>query len=101
MQRAPADDDQLIGLVTPDRPAGKVDFMPTSDRVTAEAHATAARQAIEQGRSTADPISLATAEGLLAVFHQLKYMQDDTITLRGAADLVDAMDTLSRKLGDR
>ncbi|MFF0149171.1 hypothetical protein [Amycolatopsis sulphurea] len=101
MQRATADDDRLIGLVTPDRTTGKVDLMPKSDRAIAEAHAAAAREALEQGRSIADPIGLATAEALLAVFHQLKYMQEDSITLRGAADLANSMDALGRKLGER
>ncbi|MFJ4102494.1 hypothetical protein [Amycolatopsis japonica] len=75
--------------------------MPTSDRTAAEAHAVAAREALEQGREGADPIRLATAEGLLAVYHQLRHMQDNSITLRGAADLAGAMDTLSRKLPER
>ncbi|WP_020669259.1 hypothetical protein [Amycolatopsis nigrescens] len=73
--------------------------MPTSDRASADAHAAAARQSIEHGRSSADPISLATVEALLAIFHhQLKHMDDASITLKGAADLADAMDSLSRKL---
>jgi hypothetical protein len=75
--------------------------MPPSDRATADAHAAAARQAIEQGRNSADPIALATAEALLAVFHQLKHMDDRSITLKGAADLTDAMYTLSRRLPDQ
>lgn len=75
--------------------------MPTSDRTAAEAHAAAARQALEQGKEGGDPLRLATAEGLLAVYHQLRHMQDDSITLQGAADLAGAMDTLSRKLPDR
>ncbi|QKV77261.1 MULTISPECIES: hypothetical protein [unclassified Amycolatopsis] len=75
--------------------------MSTSDRSAADAHAAAARQAIEQGKSQADPISLATAEALLAIFHQLKDMDDHSITLKGAADLTDAMYTLSRRLPDR
>lgn len=75
--------------------------MPTSDRTAAEAHAAAAREALEQGREGADLLQLATAEGLLAVYHQLKHMQDDSISLRGAADLADAMDKLSHKLPER
>ncbi|WP_340686148.1 hypothetical protein LCL61_07355 [Amycolatopsis coloradensis] len=75
--------------------------MPTSDRSAAEAHASAAREALEHGRDNADPIQLAGVEGILAVYHQLKHMQDDSITLRGAADLAGAMDTLSRKLPER
>ncbi|RSM84020.1 hypothetical protein DL991_00565 [Amycolatopsis sp. WAC 01375] len=75
--------------------------MPTSDRSAAEAHAAAAREALEQGRDNADPIQLAGVEGILAVYHQLKHMQDESITLRGAADLADAMDKLSHKLSER
>ncbi|WET79512.1 hypothetical protein P3102_36780 [Amycolatopsis sp. QT-25] len=75
--------------------------MPTSDRTAAEAHAAAARHVLDQAREGTDPIQLATAEGLLAVYHQLKDMQDDSISLRGAADLADAMDKLSHKLSER
>lgn len=75
--------------------------MPTSERANADDHAAAAYEALEQGRSTADPIGLATAEALLAVFHQLRSMQDDPITIPGLADLADGIDALRRKLGDR
>ena len=75
--------------------------MPTSHRASADTHAAAARQAIEQGRSSADPISLATAEALLAIFHQLRDMEDPEITLKGAADLANEMSKLSRAFGDR
>ena len=79
--------------------------MPTPDRVSANAHAHAARQAIEQVQqpagSNADLLGLATAEALLAIFHQLKHMEGASITLKGAADLADAMDVLSRRLPDR
>ncbi|MEU7788614.1 hypothetical protein [Amycolatopsis sp. NPDC049159] len=75
--------------------------MPTSDRAAADAHAAAARRAIEQGKGKADPISLATAEALLAIFHQLRDMEDPSITLKGAADLTSAMYALTNKLPDR
>ena len=74
--------------------------MPISHRAAADAHATAARQTIEQARSSADPISLATVEALLAIFHQLRDMEDPEITLRGAADLTDAIGMLGRRLPD-
>jgi len=74
--------------------------MPTSHRASADTHAAAARQAIEQGRGSADPISLATAEALLAIFHQLRDMEDPEITLKGAADLTGAMYALGNKLPD-
>lgn len=77
-----------------------VEAMARSDRSTADVHAEAARRAIKAGKSGGDAVSLATAEALLAIFHQLRHMED-SITLRGAADLADSMDRLSRKLGDR
>jgi hypothetical protein len=101
VQRATAGGDQHIGLVTPSTLAGRVEHMPTSDRASADAHATAARQAIEQGRSSADPIRLATAEALMAIFHQLRDMEDPSITLKGAADLSNAMYALANKFPDR
>lgn len=75
--------------------------MPPSDRAQADIHAAAARQAIEQGRNDADPISLATAEALLAVFHQLKHMDDHPVVLKDAADLTEAIVMLARRLSDR
>lgn len=104
-QRATADGDQLIGLVTLGKPAGRVYLMPTSDRDSADAHAADALLAIEQGKRAAelsptDLASFATAEALLAIFHQLKHMDDQSITRKGAAELTDAIDMLSRKLPD-
>ncbi|MEQ0559397.1 hypothetical protein ABJI51_09985 [Amycolatopsis sp. NEAU-NG30] len=74
--------------------------MPPSDRATADAHAAAARQAIEQGRNSANPISLATAEALLAVFHQLKHMDDHSVASDQVSTLIGAIDTLTYKLPD-
>lgn len=67
----------------------------------AKAHADSARMFIRQGGSSADPTSRAAAEALLAIFYQLRHMNDHSITLKGAVDLTDAMHTLSHKLPDQ
>jgi hypothetical protein len=76
--------------------------MPSNDRDIADTYARSARQAVNKApRHDSDSLQRATAEALLAIFHQLKHMEDTSITLRGAADLSESMDRLSRSLPDR
>jgi len=76
--------------------------MSSSYHPEAEACAVSARELIEQGRSNADPISLATAEILMAIFIQLGAMtEDSTIALTGTADLTSALSALAERLPPR
>jgi hypothetical protein len=76
--------------------------MSTSYSSAAEASAVSARELIEQGRSNADPISLATAEILMAIFIQLRGMAEEPkIALTGTADLASALSALAERLPPR
>lgn len=69
--------------------------MSRNHHEAAEEYASSAETALLNAGDTNESPSLllqkATADALMAVYHQLKAMEDDTITLRGAADLADAL----------
>ncbi|TVT36402.1 hypothetical protein FNH05_25720 [Amycolatopsis rhizosphaerae] len=73
--------------------------MATDPQTLADGYASAAQQTVEAAiENEGNALHIATVQALLAIFHQLKSMDGQSVQLKGAADLANAMHHLAHTL---